>query len=293
MNIIYLITNKINDKKYIGQTIQPINRRWTRHVYDANHIKTTAIACAIRKYGKENFEIRQIASVESNDPLFWLNKLEPLYIKAYNSLSPNGYNLDDGGKNKRMHSDSKKKLSEAKKGQIVSSETKQKLREAMLGNTHLLGKFPSKETKLKISESLKGNKHSLGYKHTEESKAKMSASRKGKIPWNKGLKNCFSEETLLKKAESMRGQKRSKETKQKLSEIRMGAKNPFFGKHHSEETKQNIAAKGIGRKMPAESIAKAAKSRTGQKRSEESKARMSAAQIKRWDRVKNGASNGS
>ena len=50
---IYRITNKINNKIYIGQTIKTIKIRWLRHCTDAlNYRSNTKFAKAIRKYGK-------------------------------------------------------------------------------------------------------------------------------------------------------------------------------------------------------------------------------------------------
>ena len=52
---IYKITNKINNKMYIGQTIRPVEDRWKRHINDAlNNILDTHFARAIRYYKPEN-----------------------------------------------------------------------------------------------------------------------------------------------------------------------------------------------------------------------------------------------
>ena len=61
---IYKITNLINGKIYIGQTIQSIKDRWYRHVGNSKwlsqHEVNMAIKRAIRKYGKENFKLELI-----------------------------------------------------------------------------------------------------------------------------------------------------------------------------------------------------------------------------------------
>lgn len=73
----------------------------------------------------------------------------------------------------------------------------------------------SVETKLRMSILRSGDKHPLFGKHcSEERKKNISNSLKGSIPWNKGKKNIYSEETLQK----MRKEK-TKETKEKLSLI--------------------------------------------------------------------------
>jgi group I intron endonuclease len=91
---IYKITNTENNKVYIGQTIRPIKQRFQRHINDAlNNIIDTHLARAIRKYGKESFEISLIDTAESQDEL---NKKEQYWIKQYNSTNSNiGYNETD------------------------------------------------------------------------------------------------------------------------------------------------------------------------------------------------------
>lgn len=74
---------------------------------------------------------------------------------------------------------------------------------------------------------------------SDEIKSKISASLKGKETWNKGLKNCYSEETLNKKRISMTGKKmppRSEEwhIKQSLA---------HKGRYVSEETRQKLKHK--------------------------------------------------
>lgn len=118
---IYMVTNKINNKKYIGQTVSYLSSgrkygiigRWNKHVSDANNYvdKGRYFSNAIRKYGKDNFnvEILLICNLEMMD------YYEIKFIKLYNTLSPNGYNLDLGGSgdNKRLHQDTKEKLSKS------------------------------------------------------------------------------------------------------------------------------------------------------------------------------------
>jgi group I intron endonuclease len=76
--IIYKITNNINNKVYIGQTIETIKKRWSRHTWKCT-IKRNAMAItnAIIKYGKENFIIEQIDIAKSIEEL---NEKEIYYI---------------------------------------------------------------------------------------------------------------------------------------------------------------------------------------------------------------------
>lgn len=88
---IYKITNKINGKVYIGQTIRSLEIRWAEHKYS----KKTAISKAIQKYGEENFKIEEIDGANSQSEL---NYKEWLLIHKFNSLDRNkGYNSTEGG----------------------------------------------------------------------------------------------------------------------------------------------------------------------------------------------------
>lgn len=88
MAIIYKITNQINGKVYIGETIRPLNRRWYKHLCKAINGSKEHLYCAMREYGVENFVIEEIDKCP-NDVRF---AVETSYIIKYNSLEPNGYN---------------------------------------------------------------------------------------------------------------------------------------------------------------------------------------------------------
>lgn len=83
---IYLITNLINRKQYVGQTVKSIKHRFKQHC----KISKSYISKAIKKYGKENFIIKEIDIAYSQQEL---NKLEGVHITCLNTLVPNGYNL--------------------------------------------------------------------------------------------------------------------------------------------------------------------------------------------------------
>jgi group I intron endonuclease len=92
--IIYLITNDINGKQYVGQTTQSLKRRWMEHIWDTNKGSTYAIHRAIRKYGAEHFHIKEIDIASSRSEL---NDKEKYWIAKLNTMYPNGYNLVEGG----------------------------------------------------------------------------------------------------------------------------------------------------------------------------------------------------
>jgi group I intron endonuclease len=191
--------NKINNKVYVGQTVQPINIRMRNHKN-----RNTLIGNAIAKYGIDNFIIS-----ENEVPEYMLDNLESNLIKLYNSISPNGYNLESGGhKNKHLSEETKRKMSNTKMGHVVSEESKKKMSLSKSGDrAPMFGKHWSDEIKKKMSESRAGEKHPLyGKHHSEETKKKMSESRKGRF---------------IGKNNYMFGRKASEETKKKMSESRL------------------------------------------------------------------------
>ena len=91
---IYKITNTINGKSYIGQTIQNVKERFYQHCATkcSKAVSNMAIHRAIKKYGKSNFTVEVIEEIDSAN----LNDRERYWIKYYNSYN-NGYNSTKGG----------------------------------------------------------------------------------------------------------------------------------------------------------------------------------------------------
>lgn len=91
---IYIIKNDINDKVYIGQTIQKLQKRFNGHCCYSKSDRSSNmyIKRAIHKYGKDKFHIYLIEEV----PIEQLNEKEKYWIAYYDSYN-NGYNLTLGG----------------------------------------------------------------------------------------------------------------------------------------------------------------------------------------------------
>lgn len=93
---IYCLLNKINNKCYIGKSVN-IQHRYYAHVSSTNNINypdsNFNIHCAMRKYGIDNFELIIIEECNTDD----LYRKEQEYIKHFNSLTPAGYNMTEGG----------------------------------------------------------------------------------------------------------------------------------------------------------------------------------------------------
>ena len=165
MGYLYMLTNKINGKIYIGQTIRPIKRRIKEHRSGQNN-KCRALFSAIKFHGWENFDKDWYECPDED-----LNFDEELLIREMGTISPNGYNLREGGGSHGKHSEeSKQRMRVATLGKTRSEETRQRCKEAKAGKNHpMYGKTRSKKSKRKQSESVTGERNHMygktGEKH--------------------------------------------------------------------------------------------------------------------------------
>lgn len=103
VGFIYCLTNLVNGKCYIGQTMKSVHTRWLEHQwYAKKNADATNIVLyrAINKYGAENFNVAviKIISRHTRDELKdALNKEETASIREYDTLKPKGYNMNEGG----------------------------------------------------------------------------------------------------------------------------------------------------------------------------------------------------
>lgn len=97
MGYIYLITNNVNGNKYVGKTELSIEERWGQHIKDSKKEKCEIrpLYRAIRKYGVENFSIKEIDTGQGEE----LNNKEQYWIQHYDTYK-NGYNATLGGDGK-------------------------------------------------------------------------------------------------------------------------------------------------------------------------------------------------
>lgn len=118
---IYKIINISTGKTYIGQAVSHIlnhnryrpygyNGRFRCHISEAFSSKKNQshyLNNAIRKYGVDDFVVELIEYCETEKA----DEREIYYIKEYNSLYPNGYNLKNGGTNFSHSEESRKRVS--------------------------------------------------------------------------------------------------------------------------------------------------------------------------------------
>ena len=147
--VVYLIWNMVNGKRYVGQTVQPLNKRFNAHA----HCKTMLIGKAIRKYGKENFRYGVIKSCVSKEEMDYLEKY---FIAALKSKDKNiGYNCTDGGEGLtgwKHKPETIAKISAKNSGKSRPLEMKLKLSEIKSGaNNPFYGKPRPQDVCFKVS----------------------------------------------------------------------------------------------------------------------------------------------
>lgn len=126
--VIYLITNTINGKKYVGQTTRSVEERFKQHAFADSYIGN-----AIRAHGADMFVIAILKVCYSKEEL---DKWERHMIRSCDTKFPNGYNLTDGGEGLSgwSHTEkSKAKIGLKHKGKNVLAETRTKLKAANMG----------------------------------------------------------------------------------------------------------------------------------------------------------------
>lgn len=191
MYILYRIRNKINNKSYIGFTIQSLKERWYSHLRAAKNGATTYLHRAIRKDGKENFSIEVLAWGDNH--FDGLNIGEPLLIELF---SPE-YNITKGGQ-----------------GSLGTTHTEEWKRSQSIQKKGIKfgpGYIRTKEQNIKASIHQLGNKNSLGARYTRPAQSKRQLGVKqpksecphcNKVGGNRAMKqwhfdNCQSKARVV------------------------------------------------------------------------------------------------
>ena len=223
MGFIYVRTNTVNGKQYVGQTVDTKrrNRDWNNlnWKYGGELIENARV-----KYTPAAFSFDILKECPDED----MDKWEAYFIDMLNTKIPNGYNLTDGGGGNQGYTwsdNARKRQSQKYQGRKLTDEWKEHISEGQRGEKNWnFGGHLSDEQKEKISRAHMG-------KHlSEEHKKKISKTLKGKPK---------SPEASAKSGLSRRGRIVSSETRQKLS-------NAFKGKYNTKKSKPVLASDDEG-----------------------------------------------
>ncbi len=198
MGTIYKITNLLNNKIYVGQTIQKVKRRWKSHCCVNKANAKMPIVRAIKKYGKVNFLFEVL---ELNVPQNDLSSKEAYYVKLFNSNhSEFGYNVGDivDGRIvateacRKIMSDTMKRTHETLKMKAITKANGLKRRGKKIGGTsrHVgvsLNKVGN-SVYWRATSSFEGKAYNLGSFKTEDEAA---------LAYNKFALEHFGEEATL------------------------------------------------------------------------------------------------
>ena len=218
---IYLITNILNERKYIGQShyIDP-QKRWATHLRSSKNNSPYAVHSAIRKYGKENFKIERLCVC----PYSALGNMESYYAEQYGTYvwDPEpGYNMVWCGENFR-------------RGITHTQEVREKL-----SKSHI-GKIQSKETIAKRIEA------STGQKRSKEACNNIKQGKLNKPISEKGINNIVESKSGKKMSDEARKNMREARKKAKLSKVTTTESPNKIKQTYScthEDCKKNLSSK--------------------------------------------------
>ena len=147
---IYKIENLVNGKTYIGSSIN-IEQRWSQHRWFLNTSShhSPHLQRSFDKYGQDKFSFEILQELEFAETLLVVEQVYfSLYKPEYNVLPIAG-----SPKSRKLTEETRKKMSDAKKGKPHSQETREKMSNSRKGRTH------SEEHRKSMSLSRIGKKH--------------------------------------------------------------------------------------------------------------------------------------
>ena len=290
-HFVYKTTNLVNGKFYIG-------KHSTDNLDDGYLGSGRVLINAVKKYGKEFFK-REIIKILDDENIAYEFEQNMLSVHMKNNLC---YNLSGGGRGtgtgenhpnwgKRASKESRKKMSESRRGKTFSQETKNKMSKSRSGVKHFRwGKELSEEHKKKLSKSHTGKKLSNEAKEklskffkgrpiSDEHRRQLSEARKGR-KFLKGKNHPLfgiplSDDHKQKLRKSHLGKKHSKEGIKKMKDFWSSDKNPNIGKKRSDESRKRMSDAHKGQKISKEHLQKLIKINTGRPLAKEHRRKIS------------------
>ena len=160
----WIINDKGIEKSYIGQTINDLEIRWQKGLGYTS--RNTKFSRAIKKYGWDNFHHDVIKTVEcetKEELKKVLNLLEKEYIETYDSFY-NGYNMTTGGDSCMLDEETRNKITDAVRQDVVCLNTGEVFHGILLAYYWATGNNDKNITK--ICRCCKGIER-MAYKHPE------------------------------------------------------------------------------------------------------------------------------
>ena len=223
---VYIITNKLNGKSYIGQKK---SAEFNESYWGSGKLITAALA----KYGKDNFTRKVLQWCSSKESLndaeiYWIDKLQTTTL---------GYNLSPGGNGGYLGPDA---LEGTRQGMIKyfsNPENRKKQSEAHKGKPSFMkGKTKENCESVRIAAEKLSNRYktgelvhaSLGKKRSDEFCSKQSELRKGQA--NPFYGKHHTQQSKEAMAEKLRGHVVTAEQRVKISIANAGERNGMYGK---------------------------------------------------------------
>lgn len=182
---VYKIENLINNKCYIGSSINSVNRiRVHKNDLRANRHNNDHLQKSWNKYSEENFKFEVLLLCSKNQLLYF----EQMLIDSYQTTNPNfGYNKSPIAGNTLGYQFTEKQIENLKKGH----------KGQQAWNKGKIGIYSKESLKL-ISDSMMGRTPwNKGITRTEKEKEKMANNRKGIPAWNKGIKGSTKKKVII------------------------------------------------------------------------------------------------
>jgi len=129
--LVYLITNLINGKRYVGQTTRSVEARWKSHTWACTLVKPTMpVTKAIKKYGKSNFKIEILQHCTSQEDT---DAAEIHFATTLSTFVPKGYNLRAGKARGVMIEEVRLRIGQGNQGKMPSLAARQNMSKAHTG----------------------------------------------------------------------------------------------------------------------------------------------------------------
>lgn len=158
---VYVITNAVNGKRYVGITDVGVDQRWKLHIQHAQYGARQAFACTIRKHGIESFKVDVLEECPDRETLY---TREMHWIAELGTFIPRGYNMTLGGEGLAglKHTDeTRRKMSITRTGKKRGPFTDEQRRRC--AETRKLNRTDHcmAETIAKLAEAARGKKRTV------------------------------------------------------------------------------------------------------------------------------------